>query len=157
MTNLYPGPNLFPLACSVEPVKQVPSREAVQTRKKLAAFQDWLYPDRGPADEFEAELDRSLQEGAVEGEQKVKHSVRVVRDPSGLYSPGATFSMDDLAQGVFRHTWPVGIEFEVESRGKSYRAEVMDAACIRSDGKVLRPSRGGRVGRWISIETQIEK
>ena len=66
--------------------------------------------------------------------------VRVIDDPTGLFSSQAEFSMLDLACGIYLSTWPEGIEFEIDNH---HRACFQSGLLVRDDGKQLETWSGG--------------
>ena len=72
-------------------------------------------------------------------------SVIVQYDPSGLYTPGAQFTMLDLAAGIQQEVWPINIVFTIKGR----LARMWGKVLIREDdGYILRTRRGQSRYEW---------
>jgi hypothetical protein len=80
----------------------------------------------------------------MSGIPAARQGATVIRDPSGLYTPGlSTFRMNDLVETARQGNWPVGIRFRLNNDGQT--ATMVGKVMIRSDGAILDP---GASGKW---------
>lgn len=79
-----------------------------------------------------------------------RKGVSVISDPSGLFEPGAEFSLTELVAGVHMGTWPLDITFRMrEKDGMEYDARMIGKVLLRvSDGATLRTDSGSSC-EWI--------
>ena len=71
-------------------------------------------------------------------------SVIVAHDPTGDFTPGAIFSMLDLAFGVINDNWSPGMRFSV--KGQDVR--MIGKVPVRQDGAFLRVDKSGGY-EWV--------
>ena len=68
-------------------------------------------------------------------------SVVMVRDPSKLFDPGATFNLYDLGFGVIEGSWAQGTVFDVDG----HVVKLIGSVPVRDDGAFLHCQPGNFV------------
>ena len=71
-------------------------------------------------------------------------SVIVANDPTGGFTPGATFSMLDLVFGILNDNWPPGMRFSV----KGQDVKMVGKVPVRQDGAFLKVDNSGGY-KWV--------